>query len=206
MGILWISDFRFNGPIKGIYFSVREMCHFLLSVVPILTCVIVMFSRAKERDRATTRETIRPPTSGATWWRQMRITTTSGRTRDATACLLARSTAESSRTPTRTTRTPIRMHTSLIAIAVHRAATAMTPGTGSEPTSVTTGGPDSTRNIRCNRAKTVPNCTFLFRLALNCFVFFRTWLFFSLKVQQNHVQVFVFQIKLPGQLRPSTSE
>lgn len=30
------------------------------------------------------------------------------------------------------------MHTSHIAIAVHRAATAMTPGTGSEPTSIIT--------------------------------------------------------------------
>lgn len=97
-----------------------------------------MISRAKECDKATTQETILPRTNDATWWHQTKITTTSGHTRDATACPLPHNTAESSRTPTRTTRTPIRMHTSHIAIAVHQAATAMTPDTGSEPTCVIT--------------------------------------------------------------------
>lgn len=141
-------------------------------------CVRVI-SRAKECDRATTRATTRPPTNAATWWHRTRTTTTSGRTRDATACLLARSTAESSRTPTRTTRTPIRMHTSHIAIAVHRAATAMTPGTGSEPTSVIArarNDPDSTQNKRCDRAETVPNCTIF--VLVNQFCLPGSFLFF----------------------------
>ncbi len=132
---------------------------------------LLVISRAKECDRATTQETIPPRTSGATWWHQTRITITSGHTRDATACLLAHSIAESSRTPTRTTRTPIRMHTSHTAIAVHRAAIVTTPGTGSEPPVYHLkgpNGPDSTQNKRCNRAKTVPNCTFLFCLP-GCF-------------------------------------
>lgn len=126
-------------------------------------CVPVI-SRAKECDRATTRETIPPPMNGVTWWRQTKTTTTSERTRDATACPRAHSTAESSRTPTRTTRTLIRMHTSHIAIEVHRAAIAMTPGTGFEPITHPNWGSDPahTQNLRCNSAKKVPNCIFFF--------------------------------------------
>lgn len=71
--------------------------------------------------------------SGATWWRPTRTTTTSGRIRVATACPRARSTVENSRTPTRTTRTLIRMRTSHIATGVLLAATATTPGTDFEP-------------------------------------------------------------------------
>lgn len=110
--------------------------------VVLLPFRVPVISRAKECDRATTQETIPPLTNGATWWRQTKTTTTSEHTRDATACPRARSTAESSRTPTRTTRTLIRMHTSHIAIEVHRAVTAMTPGTGFEPITHSNWGSD----------------------------------------------------------------
>lgn len=113
-----------------IHFSILMFfCLFVFSV-------FMSKSRAKECDRATTQVTILLPTSGATWWHRRKISTMSGRTRDATACPLARSIAESIRTPTRTTRIPIRMHTSRTATEVHLAATATTPDIGSEPSSI----------------------------------------------------------------------
>lgn len=131
--------------------------------------------RAKECDKATTQETIPPQMSGATWWHRTKITTMSERIRDATACLLARSTAESSRTPTRTTRTPIRTPTSPIAIEVHRAATATTPGSGSEATSAATRTLQTQVPLKINPAiepRWSPNCTFFF-------LFWPAWQFFS---------------------------
>lgn len=126
---------------KGLHFIwCSGLTIMTLSPLTVVLPFVHVISRAKECDRATTQETILPLMKGATWWRQTKITTMSGRIRDATACLLAHSIAESSRTPTRTTRTLIRMHTSHIATAVHRAATAMTPGTDSELTSITTRG------------------------------------------------------------------
>lgn len=132
----------------------------------------------------------------ATWWHQMKTTTTSGHIRDATACPLAPSIAESSRTPTRTTRIPIRMHTSHIAIAVHRAAIAMTPGTGSENTPLATvahTAQNSTQNKRCNRAKMVPNCTFFPPF------FWSTWLFFLFQSKKESHSGIFFLIELSGQ-------
>lgn len=166
-----------------------------------------MISRAKECDKATTQETILPRTNDAIWWHRTKITTTSGHTRDATACPLPHNTAESSRTPTRTTRTPIRMHTSHTAIAVRQAATAMTPDTGSEPTCVIAGGQDfflpvSTRNERCNRSKTSPKLSFFFLLvhvdlSIGCVELVVS--FFKSPTKLCSGFCFCFLIELPGQ-------
>lgn len=122
----------------------------------------------------------------------------SGRTRDATACHPARSIAVSSRTPTRTTRTPIRMHISHIAIAVHRAATAMTPGTGSEPTSITTRVQVAQILPKINAA-TEPRQSQIvpFYFELHQFVLTR---YFSLSKFKSHLVL----IKLPEQHPQST--
>lgn len=130
----------------------------------------------------------------------------SGRTRDATACRLGHSIVGSSRTPTRTTRTPIRMHTSHTAIAVHRAATAMTPGTGSEPTSIMSGAqmpqipPEINAASEPRRSQIVP---FLFLVCVNLFL--STWLFFSLSRSNEFTFRCKFLVKLPGQPRQSTA-
>lgn len=123
----------------------------------------------------------------------------SERTKDATACHPARSTAESNRTPTRTTRTPIRMPTSHTVTAVHRAATAMTPGTGSEPVSAVK--PRGLGRPSLHPAATEPRRSQIVPFLCFCYLFCLP-VFFPLSIKSKSHKItfrYISFVKLPGQ-------
>lgn len=165
----WINDTIVYST--AVWIKIRTV--YKLELTSSIFCLFVFsvftsISRAKECDRATTQVTILLPTSGATWWHRRKISTMSGRTKDATACPLARSIAESIRTPTRTTRIPIRMHTSRTATEVHLAATATTPDIGSEPSSIEQPEPRRPRfypHSMLQQSQDIPWLYIFFRLA-----------------------------------------
>lgn len=92
-----------------------------------------MSNRPKETATATTQQQTIHQSNVAAWCRPTRTTITNGRGKIATVCPLAHSTAGTTRLWwRRTTRTPTRILTSLIATEGPREATARTPGTGFE--------------------------------------------------------------------------